>query len=104
MYLHPRDLGLKRHITPSPRRQAQWILSLPDTFVVSGQGDRQDSADRLDPMDRAVIIDKSDHRLHGRSSSACAKYADALRKISLAYVLGDLFDIVQIGRGAILGR
>ena len=47
-------------------------------------GDRQHFADRLDPMDLMVISDESDHRLNGRSSSACAKYALALRRISLA--------------------
>jgi C4-dicarboxylate-specific signal transduction histidine kinase len=32
-----------------------------------------------------VIVDERDHRLNGRSSSAWAKYADALRRISLAW-------------------
>jgi hypothetical protein len=31
-----------------------------------------------------VIVDELDHRLNGRSSSAWAKYAEALRRISLA--------------------
>jgi len=33
----------------------------------------------------AVIVDEGDHFLNGRSSSAWAKYADALRRISLAW-------------------
>jgi len=53
-------------------------------LLVGGRSNRQDIADRLDPMGAAIIIDKRDHRLNGRSSSACAKYADALRRISLA--------------------
>ena len=32
-----------------------------------------------------MIVDEGDHRLNRRSSSACAKYADALRRISLAW-------------------
>ena len=100
---HARDLRLERQVTSCSRRQAQWIQSLCDMLVIGGWGDRQDIADRLDPMKLTVIIDKRDHRLNGRSlptrfrrcaaslegrrrgsSSACAKYADALRKISLA--------------------
>src|SRR3954462_11825221 len=47
-------------------------------------GNRQHLAERLDPIRATVIIDERDHRLNGRSSSAWAKYADALRRISLA--------------------
>src|SRR6187551_4078269 len=47
-------------------------------------GDRQDAADRLDPIGFAVIVNERDHRRNGRSSSAWAKYADALRRISFA--------------------
>src|SRR5471030_111657 len=32
-----------------------------------------------------VVVDEGDHRLNGRSSSAWAKYAEALRRISLAW-------------------
>jgi hypothetical protein len=39
-------------------------------------------ADRLDPVDGARLVDDGDHFLNGRSSSAWAKYADALRRIS----------------------
>ena len=55
-----------------------------DMLVVGGRGNRQDIAVRLDPLGAAIVIDKHDHRLNGRSSSGCAKYADALRRISLA--------------------
>src|SRR5690606_28488352 len=41
-------------------------------------------ADRLDPISISVLINEGDHRLNGRSSSAWAKYAEALRRISLA--------------------
>ena len=53
--------------------------------MVGGWRDRQNLADRLDAMHPAVIVDKGDHRLNRRSNSACAKYALALRRISLAW-------------------
>ena len=46
---HAGYLGFDRQILPRPRRQPRWILSLRDVFVVGGWGDRQDTADRLDP-------------------------------------------------------
>src|SRR6266481_8310987 len=52
--------------------------------VIGRQGDRQHPADRLDPMRLAVIVNEGDHGLNRRSSSAWAKYADALRRISFA--------------------
>ena len=42
-------------------------------------------AGRLDPVDGAMLVDEGDHFLNGRSSSAWAKYADALRRISFAW-------------------
>ena len=65
-------------------RQPGRINAPGDVSAVSGWGDRQHAADRLDPMPPTVIVDERDHRLNGRSSSAWAKYADALRRISLA--------------------
>src|SRR5258707_14318524 len=53
--------------------------------VVSGRGDRQNAADRLDPVDVPMIVDERLHGFDRRSSSAVAKYADALRRISLAW-------------------
>src|ERR1700757_4162958 len=51
-------------------------------LMVGGRGNRRDLADRLDPMRLAVIVDERDHGLNRRSSSAWAKYALALRRIS----------------------
>src|SRR5206468_7705077 len=51
---------------------------------VRRRGDRHLTADRLDPMRGAVLVDEGDHHFGRRSSSACAKYADALRRISFA--------------------
>ena len=67
---HARDLGFKDRILPRPRRQACRIPSLRDALAVSGWGDRQDAADRLDPIGIAVIVNERDHRRNGRSSSA----------------------------------
>src|SRR5258705_7582523 len=53
--------------------------------VIGRRGDRQDAADRLDPVLIAIRIDEADHGFHRRSSSAWAKYALALRRISLAW-------------------
>ena len=53
--------------------------------MVGRWGDRQHPADRLDPIRPAVIVDEGDHGLYRRSSSAWAKYALALRRISLAW-------------------
>ncbi len=53
--------------------------------VVRRRGDRQHPADRLDPVGVAMIVDERDHGFDRRSSSAWAKYADALRRISLAW-------------------
>src|SRR5690606_7999034 len=67
------SVGSQRRIpVPSPVR------------VVRRRGDRQDIADRLDPVGTAVLVDEHDHHLGRRSSSAAAKYADALRRISFA--------------------
>ena len=53
--------------------------------AVRGRGDRQNLADRLDPIDIAMLVDEGDHRLSGRSSSAWANQALALRRISFAW-------------------
>ena len=41
--------------------------------VVGRRGDRQHTADRLDPVDGAVLVDEGDHGLDRRSSSAMRK-------------------------------
>src|SRR5579875_3558935 len=53
--------------------------------IVGRRGDRQYPADRLDPVRLPVLIDEGDHVRDQRSSSAMAKYALALRRISLAW-------------------
>src|SRR5690606_22245397 len=80
----PHDFRLEYLITLRSDRPAARITTLRNAFVVARWGDRQNPADRLDPICIAVLINERDHRLNGRSSSAWAKYAEALRRISLA--------------------
>src|SRR5262245_31256019 len=53
-------------------------------FVVGCGGDRQLLADWLDPILGSVLVDERHHHFGRRSSSAWAKKAAALRRISLA--------------------
>ena len=52
--------------------------------IVRRRRNRQDAADRLDTVHFAFLVDERCHHLGLRSSSAWAKKAAALRKISLA--------------------
>ena len=81
---HAADFGLRVGIAPRPGRQLARIGAPRHMGVIGRRGDRQNAADRLDPVDGAMIVDERDHGLDRRSSSAWAKYADALRRISLA--------------------
>jgi len=81
---HPAYLDLHGNVASGTDRQTVHVRALGDDLIIGRRGNRQQSADRLDPEHRAVGIDEGNHRFSGRSSSAWAKYADALRKISLA--------------------
>jgi hypothetical protein len=81
----PPDVLAKARVAPHPRRRRRGCGATGSVAVVRRRGDRQHPADRLDPMDVAVIVDERDHGLDRRSSSAIAKYALALRRISLAW-------------------
>ena len=48
----------------------QQLAALGHLRVIGGRGDRQDLADRLDPVRLAMIIDEGDHGLNRRSNSA----------------------------------
>ena len=61
-----------------------WAGFVYVVFVPGGRGDRQFAADRLDTQFLTMAVDERHHHLRWRSSSACAKYADALRRISFA--------------------
>jgi TIR domain len=77
-------VGTQFVVTLGTRRTLLGILTTRAVRVVRRRGDRQDRADRLDPVGVPVLVDEVDHHLGRRSSSAWAKYADALRRISLA--------------------
>src|SRR5690606_38665072 len=66
------------------RRAALRLSLLLLLCVVGRRSDRQYIADRLDSVLLTVLVDERHHHFARRSSSACAKYADALRRISLA--------------------
>src|SRR5215207_8075821 len=83
--VHPLDLLHEHLVLPSPRRGLGRIGTLREAGVVARRGDPQHPADRLDPVDLTMIVDEGDHGFERRSSSAIAKYADALRRISLAW-------------------
>ena len=82
---HAQNLGLQRLVPLGAGRHPRRISPLRDVLVVGGWGDRQNPALRLDPVRIPMLIDEGRHRFSGWSSSAWAKYADALRRISLAW-------------------
>src|SRR5690606_22635476 len=81
---HAPDFLLQGIVAPGTGRPPRGIAPLRCPLAVGGWGDRQNPADRLDPILLAMLADEAGHRLNGRSSSAWAKYADALRRISFA--------------------
>lgn len=72
-------------IASGARREPARIEPAGGVLVRGRRSDRQDTADRLDPMDLTVRIDELFHRFNGRSSSAIAKQAEACFRISLAW-------------------
>lgn len=66
-------LDLQADIAAGADRQAIHVPTLGDVLVVGGRGDRQQSADRLDPEHTTMFVDERNYRLKGRSSSAMAK-------------------------------
>src|SRR3981189_1037672 len=82
---HPLHLDLQFGVPLRTGRTLAGADPLGDMRMVGGRGDRQRLADRLDPIRFPMIIDERDHGFTRRSSSAWAKYADALRRISFAW-------------------
>jgi hypothetical protein len=74
----------KNPAPPYPLRSLTGIGKAGGMLVIGGRGDRQFTADRLDTQALAMGVYERNHRLPWRSSSAIAKYAEALRRISLA--------------------
>jgi hypothetical protein len=67
------DLRLQGDIPPCAGRKLLGIDPLGNVIVIGRGGDRQHLADRLDPVDLAMIVDERDHVFDRRSSSAIAK-------------------------------
>src|SRR5262245_55965697 len=84
--LIPDALDLLRDLDIAPNPQQRPLrLGLPRlVLAVCSRGDQQLLADRLDPVLVAVLVNEGDHHFGRRSSSAWAKKAAALRRISLA--------------------
>src|SRR4051794_25448223 len=80
----PLNLDLQFGVPPRTDRTLAGVDPFDDMRMVGRRGDRQHLADRLDPIRLAMIVDERDHGFTRRSSSAWAKYADALRRISFA--------------------
>src|SRR5690606_21381973 len=78
------DFCLQPRVAPGTLTLARGIRLLSLVLVVGRRSDRQLLADRLDSVHFALIIAERHHHLTRRSSSAWAKYADALRRISFA--------------------
>src|SRR5262247_2704851 len=78
------DLLRDLDIAPNPSRSPLRLCLSRLALVVCSRGDRQLRADRLDPVLGPMLIDEGDHHFGRRSSSAWAKKAAALRRISLA--------------------
>ena len=78
------DLSTQRLVAPRPRSATTWIPCSGSVGVIRRWGDRQHRADRLDPKTLPVLLDVTHHQRRRRSSSAWAKYAEAVRRISLA--------------------
>src|SRR5690606_13066068 len=78
------DLRLQRFVALGPLRSSIRIPFLRLALIVCRRGNRQHLADRLDPKTLPVSVDVRDHHFSRRSSSAWAKNADAVFRISLA--------------------
>jgi hypothetical protein len=73
LLVHAPDFGRQGDIALGPCGQLARIGASGGVGVIRRRGDRQNAADRLDPVAGAVLVDKGDHGLNRRSSSAWAK-------------------------------
>src|SRR5205085_6718727 len=72
-------------LVPVRTRRSRRSIGVPGLVQeIRRRSDWQDRTDRLDSVGIPVLIDEGDHHFARRSSSACAKYADAFLKISFA--------------------
>ena len=78
------NLAAELDVALRSRWQAAWVLLSRFLLVIGRRGDRKHPADRLDPVTLTVRVHEQHIHLGRRSSSAWAKNADALRRISFA--------------------
>src|SRR5690349_14169002 len=78
----PADRAGKLRIALHAMRQPRWIRLPALVLAIRRRGDRQLLADRFDPVLSPMRVDEREHHFPRRSSSAWAKNADALRRIS----------------------
>jgi hypothetical protein len=71
--MNPLDLIAQPIIAPIPLGPESRIGLARRMLPVGRRGNRQYLADRLDPVLRAMLVDKGFHGLNRRSSSAAAK-------------------------------
>ena len=64
----PLDFRHKLGVPPDTIARSRRIAGRSGASVVCRWGDRQNPADRLDPMLDVMIVNEGDHRLNGRSS------------------------------------
>src|SRR5690606_27796883 len=79
------DLRAQSFVAACPFRQSCGIGSLGQLSLISGRGDRQNAAERLDPVGATMGINGPHHYFDRRPGSAIATHADALRKLSFAW-------------------
>ena len=73
LFEYPQDLGAQGRVSTCPIRQPRWFSPPRQMVIVGGRGDRQNLADRLDPVRIPMRVDERHHHFDRRSSSAIAK-------------------------------
>jgi hypothetical protein len=70
LLIHALDFAPQGDITLGPYRELTRIGAPSGVGMIRRWGDRQNAADRLDPVNGAVLVNEGDHGLNRRSSSA----------------------------------
>src|SRR4051794_32270272 len=73
LLVHPLNFGPQGDIAPGPGRQLSWIDAPGGVGVIRRRGDRQNAADRLDPVAGAGVVGKSDPGFKPRGGPPPAK-------------------------------
>ena len=84
--LHTQNVGTKHLISFDSKRTELWMLLSSFLLVLDRCNNRYVFTDRPDSVFLPVHVFESNHHFGRRSSSACGKYSDALRRISLAFL------------------